>query len=81
MRYVVYNNKTGQIVRTYRKILAEGGEEVPADESEILSNLPLGLSKDDVAVIALKEVSFERGETYRVDLGTGRIVGEKKNKR
>lgn len=78
MRYVVYNKKTGQIVRTYRKMLAESGEAVPAEESDILSDLPPGLTKDDVSVIALKEVSFERGKTYRVDLATGEIVGKAK---
>lgn len=77
MRYVVYNSSTGQIVRTYRKIIAESGEIVSADESEIISDLPLGLTKENVSIIPLKdEYSFERGKAYRVDLETQQIVSE-----
>lgn len=80
MRYVVYNEETGEIVRTYRKILAESGEVVLADEAEVVSDLPHGLTEDDVGVIPLKEFSFEPGKTYRVDLQTRQIVAEAKER-
>jgi hypothetical protein len=76
MKYVVYNNSTGEIVRTYRKICGESGELIPAEQSDILSDLPLGLTEEDVGILPMQLDSFERGKIYRVDLETQQIVSE-----
>ncbi len=74
MRYVVYDKKTGAIIRTYRKVIAESGQLVPAKEHEVLADLPGGLSKDDVDFIVLKELNFESGKVYRVDVKSRQVV-------
>jgi hypothetical protein len=76
MKYLVYNNSTGEIIRTYRKISGESGEIIPAEESDILSDLPLGLTEEDVSILAMREYSFERGKNYRVDLQTRQLISE-----
>ena len=74
MQYVVYDKKTGQIIRTYRKVLGESGETVPADESDVCSDLPAGVSRDDVEVLSVKELALERGKVYRVDPDRKEVV-------
>ena len=74
MRYVVYEKKSGKILRTYRKLCGESGELLPATEDEILGGLPPRVSREALAFLTVGELPVERGKTYRVDVKTRRLV-------
>ena len=76
MTYIVYDKSTGQIVRTYQKIVAESGEIIPADQEEILTDLPNGLTSKDVAVIAQKDLAVEKGKSYAVDTVNRELIAK-----